>query len=124
MIARTRGVVMKGKDGQDIHYTALAINCPGCAETRSTGSGLLMLPVNAPAPLTSWGWDGNLEAPTLTPSIRSSMAPYSDTGKPLGVCHSFLRNGIWEFLTDSTHSLAGQHVPMIELPQFAQDWED
>lgn len=33
-------------------------------------------------------------------------------------CHSFIRDGRWEFLTDSTHHLAGQTVPMVDLP----DW--
>jgi hypothetical protein len=35
-----------------------------------------------------------------------------------GNCHSFLKAGVWEFLTDSAHKLAGQKVPMIPLP----DW--
>lgn len=35
-----------------------------------------------------------------------------------GNCHSFLHNGQWQFLTDSAHSLAGQTVDMIPLP----DW--
>lgn len=37
---------------------------------------------------------------------------------PDGNCHSFLRVGRWEFLTDSAHRLAGQTVPMVPLP----DW--
>jgi hypothetical protein len=35
-----------------------------------------------------------------------------------GNCHSFLRAGVWEFLSDSAHSLAGQNVPMVPLPDF------
>lgn len=35
-----------------------------------------------------------------------------------GNCHSFLRAGVWEFLPDSAHALAGQRVPMVPLP----DW--
>ena len=33
-----------------------------------------------------------------------------------GPCHSFLRDGVWEFLPDSAHRLAGQHHPMVPLP--------
>jgi hypothetical protein len=33
-----------------------------------------------------------------------------------GPCHSFLRAGVWEFLSDSAHHLAGQRVPMVPLP--------
>lgn len=35
-----------------------------------------------------------------------------------GNCHSFLRDGRWEFLPDSAHHLAGQTVDMVPLP----DW--
>lgn len=35
-----------------------------------------------------------------------------------GNCHSFLRNGVWEFLGDSAHHLAGQNVPMVPLPDY------
>lgn len=31
-------------------------------------------------------------------------------------CHSFLRNGVWQFLPDSTHQLAGQNFDMVPLP--------
>lgn len=33
-----------------------------------------------------------------------------------GSCHSFLRAGRWEFLSDSAHHLAGQTVDMVSLP--------
>lgn len=36
-----------------------------------------------------------------------------------GNCHSFLRAGVWEFLSDSAHSLAGQSVPMVPIPEQA-----
>lgn len=35
-----------------------------------------------------------------------------------GNCHSFLKRGKWEFLSDSAHSLAGKTVDMVPLP----DW--
>jgi len=77
-----------------------------------------MLPVNSDWKKPAWTWDGNLEAPTVSPSILSSIGPYGDQGKPLGVCHSFLKAGVFEFLDDCTHPLKGQHVPMVDLP----DW--
>lgn len=33
-----------------------------------------------------------------------------------GDCHSYLVDGVWEFLADSAHHLAGQRVPMVPLP--------
>lgn len=35
-----------------------------------------------------------------------------------GNCHSFLTGGLWQFLDDCAHALAGQTVPMVPLP----DW--
>lgn len=35
-----------------------------------------------------------------------------------GNCHSFLRDGRWEFLSDSAHHLAGQTVDMVPGPDY------
>jgi len=78
-----------------------------------------MLAVNSPHHPPSWTWDGNLDAPTLDPSILSRGAPFGEHGKPEGVCHSYLRAGVFEFLGDCTHQFAGQHVPMPHLPAWA-----
>lgn len=92
-------------------YTCLAFVCPGCIDDGG-GSGLHMLPVNTTEASPAWDWDGNLDAPTISPSILTGR----DTNK---VCHSFLKAGVFEFLGDCTHSLAGQHVPMPDLPDWA-----
>lgn len=57
-----------------------------------------------------WTWDGNLEAPTFTPSYVT----WTDTTR----CHSNITAGQWVFHGDSTHELAGQTVPMVPVP----DW--
>ena len=60
-------------------------------------------------------FDGNLEAPTLSPSLLvkhnwgEARTPY--------VCHSFVREGRIEFLSDCTHPLAGQTVDLLEVPE-------
>jgi hypothetical protein len=89
-----------------------------------------MLPVNVPKDSgldrPSWDWDGNLEAPTLSPSIltngtRSVDHVRNDDGTfRFPRCHSFLKAGIFEFLTDSEHPLAGQKVPIPDLPEWAE----
>jgi hypothetical protein len=72
-----------------------------------------MLPVNCGDIKTpSWDWNGDLERPTLSPSILT---------QGYTVCHSFLRDGVFEFLTDSTHSLAGQSVPIPDLPKWVEE---
>lgn len=70
-----------------------------------------MLAVNTNIYSPSWTWDGNLEAPTLSPSILTGKG----TDK---ICHSYLKEGIFQFLGDCNHSLVNQHVPMPDLP----DW--
>ena len=57
-----------------------------------------------------WGFNGDYDKPTFSPSMLSNRDRV-DGHKP--VCHSFLREGVWEFLGDCTHAMAGQHVPMI-----------
>ncbi len=94
-----------------VSYQALMFVCPGCQADDRGSTGLHLLPVNSPQHQPSWEWDGNLEAPTLSPSIL--------TGKDSpNICHSYLRNGVFEFLGDCTHPLVNQHVPIPDLP----DW--
>ena len=96
--------------------------CPGCNEIHGIGiSGAE----------TTWTWDGNPDKPTVSPSILVQGTQWSaehpefvkaahhrvQPGQPI-VCHSFVRAGQWEFLTDSTHDLAGQTVSMVDQP----DW--
>ena len=102
-------------DDHGLIYNSLMFACPGCVEMYGS-SGLHMLPINSEIKKPSWVWDGNLIRPTLSPSIL--------TGKDkLDVCHSFLRDGVFEFLNDCTHSLAGQHVEMPHLPFWVIDEE-
>lgn len=50
--------------------------------------------VNRPTPesLCIWGWDGNFDSPTITPSINCLS---EKDGKPAGGCgwHGFITNG-------------------------------
>ena len=94
----------------------LMFHCPGCGcchGPRVTGT---VSPV--------WQWDGSLTTPTISPSILvRGTVPITDDEharimagekiepKPL-VCHSFVRNGQIEFLSDCTHELAGKTVPL------------
>ena len=84
-----------------------------------------------------WGWNGNLDFPTFTPSILSTdghfaqgwkqgdacwctyNAEHPDDPVPFkcGRCHSFITDGRIQFLPDCSHSLANQTV---EIPE----WEE
>lgn len=109
--------------------SSLMFVCPGCVAGGPDGyDGLHMLPVNAPPELDrpSWDFDGNLEAPTLSPSIltngtRSEATRFNDDGSPrFPRCHSFLKAGVFEFLSDCEHPLVGQKVPIPDLPTWAE----
>jgi len=82
-----------------------------------------MLPIEgSPA----WSFNGDLTRPTLSPSILARSGHYvpgfngvcecSGGGEYWGfrcyVCHSFVRDGRIEFLSDCTHPLAGQTVDL------------
>lgn len=83
-----------------------------------------------------WTWNGDLERPTFTPSVLVTTGHYiplerndgscwctynaehPDDPAPFGCyrCHSYVRDGVVEFLADCTHALAGKSVPL-------GDWE-
>ena len=111
------------KDG-DLEYECLAFICPGCMKENgkpggylrsSHSSGLHMLPVNTTKKLPSWNWDGNLEVPSLSPSIKTE---WGNNSSGLHVCHSYLTQGVFNYLSDCTHSFVNQQIPLPDLP----DW--
>ena len=95
-------------DTEDAQY---GFHCPGCR-------GPQMIPTAGPK---AWGFNGSLEAPTFTPSILSTRT-YGYSNEKL-VCHSFVRDGKIEFLSDCTHSLAGQTVELKDVETFSDLWE-
>jgi hypothetical protein len=65
-----------------------------------------------------WTWDGNVDAPTFSPSVRVSYSG-ADAGvddAPPALCHTFIRGGVVEFLADCTHEFAGKTVPLPDWP--------
>lgn len=59
----------------------------------------------------SWEWNGDVEKPTLAPSILT----WCDLPNGKKVCHSFIRNGMVEYLSDSTHEFAGKTVELLDV---------
>lgn len=71
--------------------------CPGCNRQhgiKTTGGG-------------AWTFDGDMDTPTISPSILAICGEDR--------CHSFVRAGKIEFLSDCTHDLAGQTVDLPEI---------
>lgn len=62
-----------------------------------------------------WDFDGNIECPTFTPSMRIFIPAHD--GQPMQTtCHYIITAGRIQFCPDSGHVLKGQTVPLPELP--------
>ena len=57
-----------------------------------------------------WTFDGNLEQPTVNPSVLSYYE--DESGKRIVTCHLFIRAGRLKYLSDCQHELAGKTVDM------------
>lgn len=91
--------------------TGIAFWCPGCDKAhrvRTDGPGGMFNQ-------GKWEWDGNIEAPTINPSIKVQT---TFIGASV-ICHSFVKAGQIQFLGDCTHKLAGQTVPLPDWPKEA-----
>lgn len=90
--------------------------CPGC-----DGAHMVLV---GEGPGQRWGYNGDPNKPTFTPSILVTYNG-SDAGQdrgdgrsaPPAICHSFVTDGMIQFLGDCTHTLAGLTVPL-------PDWND
>lgn len=93
--------------------------CPGCKHAH------VFHTIKASDSAPCWTFDGNMEMPTFSPSMREF---YPEMKNPDGsvrrpektLCHYFLKDGEIEFLNDSTcHDLRGK----IVLPDFPSDYQ-
>lgn len=105
--------------------------CPGCKMIHE-------IPTKSPQYNgAQWGFDGNVNAPTFSPSlfVRSGHYvpgqshqetcwctyakehPEEKHVPKCVVCHSFIRGGNIQFLGDCSHELAGQTVALPELSE-------
>ena len=89
---------------------------------------------------TGWQFDGNVNAPTFSPSVLVRIGHYvqgwqgpdcwctynakhPDEPSPFKCqrCHTFIKSGQVQFLSDCTHALAGQTLPLPDLPSELRD---
>lgn len=73
--------------------------CPGCKTWHGFNDKI-------------WSFDGNMEIPTVTPSLltRGGQDEYT--------CHMFITQGQYHFLEDCTHELAGKIINMSDVGDF------
>ncbi len=83
--------------------------CPGCDDLHQVDD--------------KWTISGTDEAPTIRASVLVTLV-FSDYAHSRGIadirCHSFVTDGQIAFLADCTHAMAGQTVPLAELPEWAE----
>lgn len=179
-VKRTINFTPKNEDGsygESIPaYDDILVYCQGCDMmhrfTIAVYNGFERRP-GEPPPV--WGFDGNMESPTFTPSLLCYYTVHFCEGEHIytecnlsfeecghsghgyawvfedghmrtfkvyeekpddvvktitfggpsphprapafGNCHSFLVNGVWNFLDDCAHSLRGNH-PLLPIPEY------
>lgn len=108
--------------------TTASFKCPGCKLYHS---------LNVSGGNPSWGFNGDVENPTFSPSVLAKTGHYAShhkagdscwcvynaehpedftEGFECSICHSFVTDGRIQFLSDCTHALAGQTVDLPEFP--------
>ena len=100
------------------HYICYVVYCPACEHAhRFDVEGRVEVQKDGSVKDANWTFDGNLELPTFSPSLKSTSTYWENEKWVDKVCHSYLRNGLWEFQKDCTHAMKGQKVPMVDFPE-------
>lgn len=83
----------------------LIFTCPGCGDSHVIQHGEGRNP--------RWFWNGSYVLPTIHPSLLVTWDhTLPDGSTEHHSCHSFITDGKIQFLSDSTHALSGQTVPI------------
>lgn len=62
----------------------------------------------------AWTWNGDTEKPTLRPSVKTTGHDF--------LCHTWVNDGEAQYLSDCTHDLRGQTVPLLDV-ECDHDWK-
>lgn len=102
------------------YYDSITFTCPGCGHDHSAyvraSRDYIELTRRNGRTIPIWQWNRDLEKPTITPSILFRTTEWNETEKIRDVvCHSFVEDGNIRFLSDCTHELRNQTVPLPEV---------
>lgn len=81
-------------------HRAWLVRCPACGCPHAFDS--------------RWTFNGNHEAPTFRNSMLVKVEHHDPAENT--ICHSYLTDGVWEYLLDCTHDMKGLKVD-------APDWQ-
>ena len=87
--------------------THLRYRCPGCKNDHSV-------------PAKRWHWNGSVDAPTFSPSVRHFYIRPKD-GADVTICHYNVIDGKIAFCGDCQHDLKGQTVELPDIDQLEVD---
>ena len=91
------------------------IMCPACKHGHLFNQKGLV-PDGAP----SWEFNGDGDKPTFSPSMLVFTPDHTDSEgvhhERMTICHSFVRDGKIEFLSDCRHDMAGTTVDLPDFP--------
>ncbi|HZK68567.1 MAG TPA: DUF6527 family protein [Paludibacter sp.] len=94
----------------------LGFMCPGCNSKHFINDALTQIP-NLP-PNHIWTFNGDFDKPTVRDSVLTRIYVKNNASGKYDIeanrCHSYITDGMIEFLSDCHHLLAGQ---IVELPQ-------
>ena len=79
--------------------------CPGCKMLHAIHT------IHPNTMKAMWSFNGDLDKPTFSPSL---LVRYPQFEKPDRICHSFIKDGNIQFLSDCTNDLKDQIVPIPE----------
>jgi hypothetical protein len=86
--------------------------CPGCDEihavyTKKSPKSKSNVPI--------WSFNQDIEKPTVSPSLLLWRDPFPGRDLPPYRCHSYIREGKIQFLSDCTHKFKGQTVELPDI---------
>ena len=120
-------------------FYGIRFNCPACKHATVLcvnwlPKGYVESPTAQGKP--HWGFNGDFEKPTFTPSVLTRYGHYATASQqpgecacdfqerypdeepwpwPCAICHSYLTDGKIQFLSDCTHVLANQTVDLPDI---------
>jgi hypothetical protein len=106
--------IMAKSPTEFIKYSRHCYYCPGCDNLHC-----IAIRPDTSDNGASWEFSGTFQCPTYYPSQLNTHSSFAGHGKPpqRHVCHTFITEGKIQFLSDCTHSLAGQTVDLPDIPQ-------
>lgn len=76
--------------------------CPGCESEHAFDD--------------RWKFNQDFESPTISPSfLQEGFLGKKGGVEQYGICHSFIKDGMIQFLNDCTHELVGQTVELLSI---------